>query len=80
MSAKSKRPRRAEIVEKRSTTVDTGDLRRAISAMVAVASVAAEALRVGERGERDRGRTVIQEAANGLAALASAQIPREVRR
>jgi len=79
---KSKRTstRRAEIVEKRSTTVDTMDLRRAISSMVVAANVAAEALRVGKGGERERGRAVIQEATAGLAALAFAQIPRETRR
>jgi hypothetical protein len=70
---------RRELVEKRSTTVDTGDLRRAISAMVSAANIAAEALLVGERGERNWGRAVIQEATAGLAALAFAQIPREVR-
>jgi hypothetical protein len=80
MSKKLKTSRRVEIVEKHSTTVDTGDLRRAISAMVSVVNVAAEALRVGGRGERDRGRAVIEEATAGLAALAFAQIPKEVRR
>jgi hypothetical protein len=79
VSAKSKLHRRVEIVEKHSTTVDTGDLRRAISALASAANVASEALRVGRGGERDRGRAVIDQATAGLAALAFAQIPREVR-
>jgi hypothetical protein len=65
------------LVEKQTTTVDTGDLRRAISALVASASIAAEALRVSERGERDRMRAVIDHSTAGLAALAFAQIPKE---
>ena len=80
MSAKTKSPRRVEIVEKHSTTVDTMDLRRAISAFASVANIASEALRVGQGGERERGRCVIEDAVAGLAALALAQIPREVRR
>ena len=70
---------RIEVVEARTTVVDTGDLRRAISALAAAANIAAEAMRCNDREDRDRGRAVIDQCTAGLAALAFAQIPKEPR-
>lgn len=63
--------------EAQTATVDVGDLRRAISAFVNAASVAAEALKVGDGDQRQRGRVVIDDCVSGLAALAFALIPKE---
>lgn len=71
--------RKPELAEARTTIVDTGDFRRAISSLVSAAKIGAEALRVGERGDRDRGRSVIEHCTDALAALAFAQIPKEQR-
>lgn len=72
--------RRREIIEARTTTVDTGDLRMAISSMAHVANVAAEALKEGQQSERDRSRAVITHCTGALTALAFALIPKEARR
>ena len=71
--------KRTQVVEKHETTVDTGDLRRAISALSNAANIAAEALKEGQQTERHRSRQVISECTAGLAALAFAQIPKERR-
>lgn len=72
--------RRVEVVEARTTVVDTSNLRRAISALDAAANIAAEALYQGaDDKERFRGRKVIEECVSGLSALAFAQIPKEPR-
>ena len=71
------RKRFAVPCEARTTTVDTQQLRLAISALANAAGVAAEALKVGDGDQRARGRAVIDDCVAGLAALAFAQIPKE---
>ena len=72
----TRKARRVEVTEAITTVVDTGDLRRAISALSAAANIAAEAMRVNDKGDRDRGRAVIDQCTAGLAALAFSQIPK----
>lgn len=68
--------RKPQLREVESLVVSTSEFRRAVSALSSSANVAAEALRVGGRGERDRARAVIDNCTNWLAALAFSLIPK----
>lgn len=64
------------LVEIESVNISTVEFRRAVSAFVATAQIAAEDMKVRRHGDRDRARSVVDHSVSGLAALAFAQIPR----
>lgn len=63
--------------EFQTATVDVGDLRRAISALVCVAHLSADALKMCHPDEKFHNGRIVEESADGLAALSFVLLPKE---